>query len=111
MRYGIAVIDINLLFHALSDPTRRALFETLTRDGEQNVRTLTAGACVSQPMVSRHLAVLKAAGLVTERRQGREHHFSALAEGLLPLAGWMTRNGGFWNVRMDALEGQFSRTD
>lgn len=94
-----------VIFHALGDPTRRALFETLTREGERNVRALTATAGVSQPMVSRHLAILTKAGLVAARRHGRETHFTARPEGLVPLAGWMTRQGGFWNVRMDALEG------
>ena len=93
------------IFHALGDPTRRPLFETLTREGERNVRALTATAGVSQPMVSRHLAILTKAGLVVARRAGRETHFTARPEGLVPLAGWMTRQGGFWNVRMDALEG------
>jgi DNA-binding transcriptional ArsR family regulator len=96
---------IEVVFQALGDSTRRALFETLTRDGERNVRALTATAGVSQPMVSRHLAILQQAGLVGARRQGRETHFTARPEGLVPLAGWMTRQGGFWNVRMDALEG------
>jgi DNA-binding transcriptional ArsR family regulator len=56
------------LFKALSDGTRRALLESLVREGEQNVQALTANARVSQPMVSRHLAKLKRAGLVTARR-------------------------------------------
>ena len=48
----------DLLFHALADPTRRGLFERLSRDGELTVAALTAGAGVSQPAVSKHLAVL-----------------------------------------------------
>ena len=46
------------LFRALSDPTRRAIFERLVREGEQTVRVLTEHAGVSQPAVSKHLGVL-----------------------------------------------------
>jgi DNA-binding transcriptional ArsR family regulator len=55
------------LFKALSDPTRRAIFERLSRDGEQTVRMLTVKSGVSQPAVSKHLGVLKHAGLVRAR--------------------------------------------
>ena len=52
------------LFKTLADPTRRAIFERLVRDGELTVRALTDCAGVSQPAVSKHLGVLKQAGLV-----------------------------------------------
>ena len=52
-------ITPNELFSTLADPTRRALFERLSRDGEQTVRALTDRAGVSQPAVSKHLGVLK----------------------------------------------------
>jgi DNA-binding transcriptional ArsR family regulator len=79
------------LFKALADPTRRALFERLVREGAQTVHALTALAGVSQPMVSKHLAVLKAASLVADRRQGRETKYSALPHGLFPLIVWAAR--------------------
>ena len=60
------------LFKALADPTRRAIFEWIARDGELTVHGLTARAGVSQPAVSKHLAVLKIARLVRDRRAGRE---------------------------------------
>jgi cytochrome b561/DNA-binding transcriptional ArsR family regulator len=63
------------LFSALADPTRRAIFERLARDGEQTVRVLTGHSGVSQPAVSKHLAVLKLAGLVLDRRDGRRTHY------------------------------------
>lgn len=59
-------VTADVLFKALGDPTRRAIFERLVRDGEQNVRSLTDFANVSQPMVSKHLAILKLAGLVRD---------------------------------------------
>src|SRR5271169_3739539 len=58
----------NELFSTLADPTRRAIFERLCRDGEQTVRALTDRAGVSQPAVSKHLGVLKQAGLVRDQR-------------------------------------------
>ena len=60
------------VFSAIADPTRRAIFERLCRDGEQTVRVLTDRAGVSQPAVSKHLAVLKRARLVHDRREGRQ---------------------------------------
>ncbi len=58
------------LFKTLADPTRRAIFEHLAGEGEQTVRALTDRAGVSQPAVSKHLAVLKHAGLVRDRPEG-----------------------------------------
>ena len=55
------------LFRTLADPTRRAIFERLCREGEKTVGALTARAGVSQPVVSKHLGVLKQAGLVRDR--------------------------------------------
>src|ERR687898_2201784 len=65
------------LFRTLADPTRRALFERLCREGEKTVGALTARAGVSQPAVSKHLGVLKQAGLVRDRHEGRQTHYSA----------------------------------
>src|SRR5271170_1644250 len=92
------------VFKALSDPTRRAIFEWLAHDGEQTVHSLTARAGVSQPAVSKHLAVLKLAGLVRHRRAGRETHYSAQPRALAPLVDWMSYYGVFWRDRLDRLE-------
>jgi len=91
------------LFKALADPTRRALFERLTRDGEHTVHALTDRAGVSQPAVSKHLVILKRARLVRHRREGRETHYSARPQALAPLINWMTLYGAFWNDRFDRL--------
>lgn len=99
------------LFKALADPTRRGLFERLTRDGEQTVHALTVRAGVSQPMVSKHLTILKRAKLVHHRREGRETHYSAQPQALAPLADWMTQYGTFWRDRFDQLENLLERMD
>src|SRR3954463_2768971 len=93
-----------VLFRTLADPTRRALFERLCREGEQTVGALTALAGVSQPAVSKHLGVLKAAGLVRDRHEGRQTHYSAEPKGLAPLVDWMKHYGAFWRDRFDRLE-------
>jgi DNA-binding transcriptional ArsR family regulator len=99
------------LFWNLGDPTRRALFERLAREGELTVGALTARSGVSQPAVSKHLAQLKLAGLVRDRREGRETHYRARAQGLAPLVSWMTRYGKFWESRLDDLEAVLKRMD
>lgn len=99
------------LFKTLADPTRRALFERLCREGEQTVGALTAQAGVSQPVVSRHLGVLKQAGLVRDRRAGRQTHYSAQLGALGPLVDWTTEMGAFWENRLDHLEDLLQRMD
>ena len=99
------------LFKALSDPTRRAIFEHLSRDGEQTVHALTDRAGVSQPAVSKHLGVLKHARLVRHRREGRETHYRVPPHALAPLIDWMSLYGAFWRKRFDRLESLLKRMD
>lgn len=99
------------LFKVLGDPTRRAIFERLCRDGEQTVRALTAKAGVSQPAVSKHLGALKRVGLVTDRREGRHSHYYAQPVALRPLVDWTTQMSGFWHGRFDDLEDLLNRMD
>jgi DNA-binding transcriptional ArsR family regulator len=99
------------IFRTLADPTRRAIFERLARDGEQTVRVLTGHAGVSQPAVSKHLAVLKLAGLVRDRHEGRQTHYSAEPQALKPLIDWMSLYGAFWRERFDRLEDLLKRMD
>lgn len=101
----------DLLFKTLADPTRRAIFERLCREGEQTVGELTAKAGVSQPAVSKHLAALKRAGLVRDRQEGRQTHYSARPRGLAPLAEWTSRMASFWEGRFDDLEDLLKRMD
>jgi DNA-binding transcriptional ArsR family regulator len=93
----------NSVFRALADPTRRAIFERLTRDGSQTVHALTLCAGVSQPMVSKHLSALKRARLVRNRRKGRETHYQARPEALAPLVDWIGVYGAFWQNKFDRL--------
>jgi DNA-binding transcriptional ArsR family regulator len=101
----------DMLFRTLADPTRRALFERLCREGEQTVGALTARAGVSQPAVSKHLGTLKQAGLVRDRHAGRQTHYSAQIGALAPLVDWTSRMAGFWENRFDDLEELLGRMD
>ena len=101
----------DVLFRTLADPTRRAIFERLCREGEQTVGALTEQAKVSQPVVSRHLAVLKRAGLVSDRHEGRQTHYSAQLAALSPLLDWTRQMAGFWQARFDDLEDLLRRMD
>lgn len=99
------------VFRSLSDPTRRSLFEHLCLEGEQTVSVLTEAAGISQPAVSRHLGVLKRAGLVSGRQDGRQTHYAARQEALAPLVDWTRRMSGFWDKKLDDLENVLRRMD
>ena len=99
------------VFKALADPTRRALFERLARNGELTVGALTRHAGVSQPAVSKHLGLLKRAGLVSQRHEGRETHYSARSRGIAPLIDWLAVYGAFWREKIDRLEDLLKRMD
>jgi DNA-binding transcriptional ArsR family regulator len=91
------------VFRALSDPTRRALFERLAH-GEANVSTLKAAFPISQSAVSQHLAALRRAGLVSERHVGRHTYYRAELEGLTLLVDWIDRYQTFWHERLERLK-------
>ncbi|CDX14614.1 ArsR family transcription regulator [Mesorhizobium plurifarium] len=91
------------IFRALADPTRRAVYERLTAS-EMSVSELRAGMSVSQPAVSQHLAVLRSAGLVVERRAGRNAYYRADPQGLDALLAWIERYRAFWPERIEKLK-------
>jgi DNA-binding transcriptional ArsR family regulator len=98
------------IFHALADPSRRAIFESLTR-GEAAVNDLTARFDISQPAVSQHLAALKDAGLVNNRRDGRRVYYKVDARGLEPLIDWIAHYRAFWTEHVDRLEQLLEKMD
>ena len=104
-------VSQDTLFRTLADPTRRALFERLCRTGGQTVAALTAEAGVSQPAVSKHLAVLKRAGLVRDRQDGRQTHYKAEIKALRPLLDWTSEMASFWDKKIDKLEDLLKRMD
>jgi DNA-binding transcriptional ArsR family regulator len=98
------------IFQALADPSRRAIFESLT-DGERAVKDLTARFSISQPAISQHLAALKEAGLVSGRREGRIVYYRTEPRGMQPLIDWIAHYRGFWTERIDRLEQLLEKMD
>jgi DNA-binding transcriptional ArsR family regulator len=98
------------IFHALADPSRRAIFQSLTR-GEVSVKALTARFDISQPAISQHLATLKDAGLVNARRDGRCVHYRVRPRGMKPLIDWIAHYRVFWTEHLDRLEQLLEKMD
>lgn len=105
-----AVIAENRIFVALADPSRRAIFVSLTR-GESAVKDLTARFDISQPAVSQHLATLKEAGLVKARREGRNVFYRIEPRGLKPLIDWIAHYRVFWTEHVGRLEQLLEKMD
>lgn len=94
---------IDAVMRALADPTRRAVFERITRSDEITVAELTKGSGVTQGAISQHLKSLKRAGLIVDRAQGRNVFYRAEPTGLAPLFDWMNHYGVFWRERFANL--------
>jgi DNA-binding transcriptional ArsR family regulator len=105
-----AVRGEDRIFRALADPSRRAIFESLTR-GEAAVKDLTARFDISQPAVSQHLATLREAGLVRGRREGRRAYYRVDPRGLKPLINWIAHYRAFWLAHVDRLERLLEKMD
>jgi DNA-binding transcriptional ArsR family regulator len=110
MAYALEVQTQDAIFRALADPSRRAIFERLTR-GEAAVKDLTARFEISQPAVSQHLAALKDAGLVRARRDGRQVFYEVEPRGLSPLVDWISHYQVFWKDRLGRLEQLLEKMD
>ncbi|XEU50546.1 metalloregulator ArsR/SmtB family transcription factor (plasmid) [Tistrella mobilis] len=98
------------VFKALADPTRRAIFEKLAA-GRMNASALRDGMAISQPAMSQHLAVLRAAGLVREERQGRFVDYEVDPDGLAVVADWLAKYRAYWPARIDALKALLKEMD
>ncbi len=105
------VLRVTRLMKTLADPTRRAVFEAITRSADITVGELVRGTTVSQPAVSQHLRALRSAGLVAERRDGRNIHYRADPRGLAPLLDWLGFYGTFWRERFENLAAWLKRID
>lgn len=93
---------MDLVFRAVSDPSRRAILDLLA-ESERAVGDLLAHFRFSQPALSKHLKVLRDAGLVLSRVAGRRRIYSLQAEGLRSVAEWAAHYERFWGTRMDRL--------
>lgn len=95
--------DLDEVFGALADPTRRQILSTLA-DGERTVSELADPFRMSLPAISKHLGVLERAGLVNRERQGRVRRCSLEPEPLADALEWIAAYGRFWEERLDSLE-------
>jgi DNA-binding transcriptional ArsR family regulator len=98
------VPELDRLFAALADPTRRAIVERLLAAGELSVGDVAAPFAISTPAISRHLQVLERAGLI-ERRIERQWRFVRVrADALAPVESWLSRQRRHWSAALDRLE-------
>lgn len=102
---------ITTAMRALADPTRRAVLERIARTDEITVVELTRGSGVTQGAISQHLKLLKQAGLVAERPEGRNVYYRAQPRGLEPLVDWMDHYAAFWRDRFDNLKALLKEID
>ena len=94
---------LGAVFHALGDPTRRHLLESLTGGGA-SLGALAAELPLTRQAVTKHLDTLGRAGLVRGERRGREVHFELTPEALAEAARWMAEIGAEWDARLARLE-------
>lgn len=95
--------DLSLLFHALSDPTRRAMLTRLA-GAPARVTELAEPTGLRLPTVMRHLAVLEEAGLITTAKDGRVRTCAIVPEALTPVRSWLDEQRAIWEGRLDRLD-------
>ncbi|KEO83261.1 ArsR/SmtB family transcription factor [Tumebacillus flagellatus] len=101
--------NLDDVFSALSDPTRRAILERLFH-GEMTVSTLAEPFDMSMPAISKHLRVLENAGVVTQRKLGRNRYYSVNPVAMKQASEWLNRWSHFWKSQFANLD-RFLRGD
>jgi DNA-binding transcriptional ArsR family regulator len=100
--------DLTALFHALADPTRRAMLERLA-GGAAAVGDLAAPFAIALPTALVHLRKLEAAGLVRSHKQGRVRTCELVPEALVPARAWIDAQRAEWEARLDRLDDYVTR--
>ena len=100
--------DLDLLFGALADATRRGIVERLAA-GEATVTELAAPYSISLPAISRHLKVLERASLITRSQHGRWRHARLSPTSLAGAATWLSRYERLWTESFDRLDDHLAR--
>jgi DNA-binding transcriptional ArsR family regulator len=90
------------VFQAISDPTRRGLLDLIAH-GSQPVKVLAQEFAMTRPAISQHLRVLAEAGLIVEKKVGREHHYQLQPEPLSYVHDWVQQYEQFWQGRLEFL--------
>ena len=96
--------DMARVFSALSDPTRLGVVEKLMKHGELPVAALVTDAGMSAPAVSRHLKVLRHAGVVKQWAEGTRRYYSVAPESMQSIVDWTAFHRRFWEASLDRLD-------
>jgi len=91
-------------FSALADATRLGLVERLMREGELSAGDLVQDATISGPAISRHLKVLREAGVIRQRAVGTKRYYAVRPEALRTISNWTIDHRAFWQAGLDRLE-------
>jgi len=100
--------DLSLLFHALSDPTRRSILTRLAV-GAAPVSELAQPTGLRLPTVMRHLSVLEEAGLIATSKDGRVRSCAIVPEAMAPVRNWLDEQRALWEGRLDRLDDYVTR--
>jgi DNA-binding transcriptional ArsR family regulator len=98
--------DVDAVFAALADPTRRRLLDQLSTDGPLTATELAGNYPVSRQAVVKHLSALAAAGLLDAERRGREVRYGVVPGRLGGASSWLAEVGTRWDRRLEALQRQ-----
>lgn len=96
------------VFGAISHPARRRMLDLLA-ETEHSVNAIAGHFDMSRPAVSQHLRILHDAGLVTERRHGRERRYRLVPERLGPVRDWIAHYERFWDDHLQRLEDRLTK--
>jgi DNA-binding transcriptional ArsR family regulator len=100
--------DIDLVFAALADPTRRRLLDQLARHGPLSATELAGGYPMSRQAVAKHLGALAGAGLLEGERRGRAVRYRVDPDSIESVRTWLDEVGGRWSERLEALRAQLT---
>jgi len=104
----VSATNVDALFAALADPTRRRLLDQISRQGPLTVTELSGGYPMSRQAVAKHLRALTGAGLIAGERLGREVRYSVVADRLDGAVAWLADVGQRWDRRLATLQRQLS---
>jgi DNA-binding transcriptional ArsR family regulator len=101
--------QLDEVFGALADPTRRGIFVRLLEQGPATATVLASGHAVTRQAIVKHLQILEDADLVTSQRAGREVRYSATPQRMAAVIGWMLDTSASWDRRIDRLRNATTR--
>lgn len=110
MSSAAASDQLDLIFHALADSTRRSILQRITSDA-MSVSDIASLFTISLAAVSKHLKVLERAGLISRHKKGRTHYLILKSEGLVSASEWLDYYEQFWTERLQSLQTFLESTD